>query len=229
MLEPRTNGKKIARIRAETSRCQGTRGPDFRQPPRGCDEQSRAPAWRPRAPLEPCRDRRVGPRGSARRPPRRRARSAGLLPRRRLPAPLPDRQLRAAGVHHDAERGPHVPGEELGLLSELPGLRYARRRVPRRPRGDARRERPAALRARAPSDGQRAVACFGGLLFAVCPANDGPLGWYSVHGHALVALFVLAGLLLLLPEREDVGPLTTRRALGVALCMLAASQCWGSG
>jgi len=77
--------------------------------------------------------------------------------------------------------------------------------------------------------GSARIACFGGLLFAVCPANDGTLGWYSVHGHALVALFVLAGLLLLLPEREDVGPLTTRRALGVALCMLAASQCWGSG
>ena len=77
--------------------------------------------------------------------------------------------------------------------------------------------------------GSARIACFGGLLFAVCPANDGTLGWYSVHGHTLVALFVLAGLLLLLPEREDVGPMTTRRALGVALCMFAASQSWGSG
>jgi hypothetical protein len=53
--------------------------------------------------------------------------------------------------------------------------------------------------------GSARIACFGALLFAVCPANDGTLAWYSVHGHALVALFVLAGLLLLRPDREDVG------------------------
>ena len=77
--------------------------------------------------------------------------------------------------------------------------------------------------------GSARIACFGALLFAVCPANDGTLAWYSVHGHALVALFVLAGLLLLRPDREDDGLISTRRALGVALCMLAASQSWGSG
>ena len=77
--------------------------------------------------------------------------------------------------------------------------------------------------------GSSRIACLGALLFAVCPTNDGTLGWYSVHGHALVALFVLAGLLLLVPRHDDPAPMTTGRALCVALCMLAASQCWGSG
>jgi hypothetical protein len=73
------------------------------------------------------------------------------------------------------------------------------------------------------------VACFGALLFAICPANDGALAWYSVFGHALAATFVLAALLLLTPRRDDGAPLSTRRAVGVACCMLAASQSFGTG
>jgi hypothetical protein len=74
------------------------------------------------------------------------------------------------------------------------------------------------------------IACFGALLFAVCPANYGTLPWYSVYGHVLATTFVLAALLLLAPSPEDrAAPLSTRRAVAVACCMLAASQSFGTG
>jgi len=73
------------------------------------------------------------------------------------------------------------------------------------------------------------IACFGALLFAVCPANDGALAWYSAYGHALAATFVLVALLLLTPRRDESAPLSTRAAIGVAGCMLAASQSFGTG
>jgi len=77
--------------------------------------------------------------------------------------------------------------------------------------------------------GSARIACVGALLFAVCPANDGALGWYSVYGHALAATFVLVALLLLTPRRDESAPLSTRAAIGVAGCMLAASQSFGTG
>ena len=75
-----------------------------------------------------------------------------------------------------------------------------------------------------------AIACFGALLFAVSPANEGTLAWYSVYGHALATTFVLAALLLLAPSPEDkAGSLSTRRAVAAACSMLAASQSVGTG
>src|SRR5262245_43446596 len=77
--------------------------------------------------------------------------------------------------------------------------------------------------------GSARIACVGALLFAVCPANDGALGWYSAYGHALAATFVLVALLLLTPRRDESAPLSTRTAIAVACCMLAASQSFGTG
>ena len=48
-----------------------------------------------------------------------------------------------------------------------------------------------ALRAPAARDGQRRLACFGALLWAASPLNEGSLGWFSVYGHVLVATFLL--------------------------------------
>src|SRR5262249_31252376 len=74
------------------------------------------------------------------------------------------------------------------------------------------------------------IACFGALLFAASPANFGTLPWYSVYGHVLATTFVLAALLLLAPSPEDrAAPLSTRRAVAIACCMLAASQSFGTG
>jgi hypothetical protein len=74
------------------------------------------------------------------------------------------------------------------------------------------------------------IASFGALLFAICPANYGTLAWYSVYGHALATTFVLAALLLLAPSPEhETAPLSVRRAVAVACCMLAASQSFGTG
>lgn len=73
------------------------------------------------------------------------------------------------------------------------------------------------------------IACFGALLFAVSPTNDGTLGWYAVYGQAMAVAFVLGGVLLLAPRPGDDAPLGVGRALGVAVCLLAASQCFGTG
>jgi len=74
------------------------------------------------------------------------------------------------------------------------------------------------------------LACFGALLFGVSPMNPGTLGWYAVSGHALAATFVLAALLLIVPHDRNGGPpLRFGTAAGASLCMLAASQSFGTG
>ncbi len=73
------------------------------------------------------------------------------------------------------------------------------------------------------------LACFGALLFGVCPANAGTLGWFAVYGQAMAATFTLAALLLLVARGNDERPLGTAAAVWVALCMLVASQSFGTG
>jgi hypothetical protein len=78
--------------------------------------------------------------------------------------------------------------------------------------------------------GSAYLACFGSLLFGVSPMNPGTLGWYAVSGHALAATFVLAALLLIVPHDQDGSqPLRPGTAAGASLCMLAASQSFGTG
>jgi hypothetical protein len=77
--------------------------------------------------------------------------------------------------------------------------------------------------------GSAALACFGALLFGVSPMNAGTLGWYAVSGHALAATLMLGALLLVVPDPEDRRLLGVARAAGAALCMLAASQSFGTG
>jgi len=63
----------------------------------------------------------------------------------------------------------------------------------------------------------------------VAPTNQGTLGWYSVHGHALAAAAVLGALILVTPREDDASPLAVRPALVVGGLMLVASQCFGTG
>jgi hypothetical protein len=76
--------------------------------------------------------------------------------------------------------------------------------------------------------GSARLACVGAMLLAVSPANQGTLGWVSVHGHALAATFTLIALLLLAPREADAPPPTMGAAVGAAGCALAASQCFGT-
>ena len=77
--------------------------------------------------------------------------------------------------------------------------------------------------------GSALLACFGAVLFAVSPANIGTLGWYSASCHATAATFVLTALLLLAPRVDDSPSMGMPAAAAVAACMLAASQCFGTG
>src|SRR5262249_18040485 len=77
--------------------------------------------------------------------------------------------------------------------------------------------------------GSALLACFGAVLFAVSPANIGTLGWYSASAHATAATFVLIALLLLIPRLDGSPSLGVPAAAAVAGCMLAASQCFGTG
>ncbi len=77
--------------------------------------------------------------------------------------------------------------------------------------------------------GSEYLACFGALLFGVCPANAGTLGWFAVYGQVMAATFMLAALLLLVGRGNDERPLGTAAAVWVAACMLVASQSFGTG
>ena len=77
--------------------------------------------------------------------------------------------------------------------------------------------------------GSPLLACFGAVLFALSPANIGTLGWYSASCHATAAAFVLVALLLLAPRADGSGSLGVLATAAVAGCMLAASQCFGTG
>src|SRR5262249_19744599 len=77
--------------------------------------------------------------------------------------------------------------------------------------------------------GSALLACFGAVLFAVSPANIGTLGWYSASCHATAATFVLIALLLLAPRVDDSPSIGMPSATAVVACMLAASQCFGTG
>jgi hypothetical protein len=77
--------------------------------------------------------------------------------------------------------------------------------------------------------GSALLACFGAVLFALSPANIGTLGWYSASCHATAAAFVLVALLLLAPRADGSGSLGVLATAAVAGCMLAASQCFGTG
>jgi len=76
--------------------------------------------------------------------------------------------------------------------------------------------------------GSAPLACFGALLFAIAPTNGGTLGWYAAYGHALATTFILSALLLLLDE-DDRAPVSLPRALGIATCAIAATQCFATG
>lgn len=73
------------------------------------------------------------------------------------------------------------------------------------------------------------TACLAAVLFGVSPSNPGTLGWYSVYGHALATAWTLGALLLIVPADAESPPPGLVRALGVAGCMLAASQSFGTG
>lgn len=77
--------------------------------------------------------------------------------------------------------------------------------------------------------GDAVFGCLAGVLFAVAPASHGTLGWVSAFGHALAAAAVLLGLLVMAPRRGDVAPLGPGAAAAVAISMLVASQCFGTG
>jgi hypothetical protein len=77
--------------------------------------------------------------------------------------------------------------------------------------------------------GSTLLACFGAVLFAVGPANIGTLGWYSASCHATAAAFVLVALLLLAPRVDGSPSIGMPAAAAVSACMLAASQCFGTG
>jgi hypothetical protein len=73
------------------------------------------------------------------------------------------------------------------------------------------------------------LAVFGAFLFALSGANAGTLGWYAVYGHVLATMFTLLAFLVLIPRAGDAGPPTLAATVGIAGCMLAASQCFGTG
>jgi hypothetical protein len=73
------------------------------------------------------------------------------------------------------------------------------------------------------------LAFLGAILFGVAPTHAEALGWYSVYGYVLSCFFTLLALWVLVSSRTDHRPLTFRRALGVAVLTLAASQSFGTG
>jgi hypothetical protein len=77
--------------------------------------------------------------------------------------------------------------------------------------------------------GSPGIASIAALLFGVSPWNPGTIGWYSVYGHALATTWTLVALLLIVPADPESPPPGPFRALGVAACMLAASQSFGTG
>jgi hypothetical protein len=77
--------------------------------------------------------------------------------------------------------------------------------------------------------GSGLLACAGAALWGTAPVLAGVLGWYAVHGAALVA----TALLLFLRDlgrhaRDGRGPGPGRIALWFLL-LLAAATCWGTG
>src|SRR5262249_17241870 len=152
-----------------------------------------------------------------------------VLPPRRFRRSVRARQLRTARMGGRAGGGPHVPRPELDLLPELPGVPDELAGILRGRAGDAFDHRAPAVRVIRRCTESECLAVFGAFLFALSGANAGTLGWYAVYGHVLATMFTLLAFLVLIPRAGHVRPPTLAATVGVAGCMLAASQCFGTG
>lgn len=77
--------------------------------------------------------------------------------------------------------------------------------------------------------GSERLACAGATLWGTSPVLDGTLGWYSAHGHALVATAMLGVLADVLRAADRSACVSMRRLAVWYAALVVGATCYGTG